>query len=102
MILAVPRLGQRPQLGTKVSRRSIAVQAGEALSQNSDWQASCSIHGGIKMASAMFKITQNTLDYFTFAEVLLLAAMNQVEAKQKADSVAEQVRKDQLGVGHER
>ena len=78
------------------------MQAGEALSQNSDWQASCSIHGGIKMASAMFKITQNTLDYFTFAEVLLMAAVNQVEAKQKVDSVAEQVRRDQLGVGHDR
>jgi hypothetical protein len=32
----------------------------------------------------MFKITQNTLRGFTLAEVLLMAAMNQVEAKRKA------------------
>jgi len=35
----------------------------------------------------MFKITQNTFRYFTFAEILLMAAINQVEAKQKFDSV---------------
>jgi len=35
-------------------------------------------------ASVMFKITQNTLRKFTLAEVLLMAAMNQLEAKQKA------------------
>jgi hypothetical protein len=34
----------------------------------------------------MFKITQNTLHYFTFAQVLLMATMNQVEAKQKVRS----------------
>ena len=50
----------------------------------------------------MFKITQYSLDYFTFAVVLLMAAVNQVVAKQKVDSVAEQVRRDQLGVGHDR
>jgi len=32
----------------------------------------------------MFKITQNTLRGFTLAEVLLMAAMNQLEAKRKA------------------
>lgn len=32
-------------------------------------------------SSAMFKITQNTLHYFTLTEVLLMAAINQVEAK---------------------
>jgi hypothetical protein len=32
----------------------------------------------------MFKITQNTLRGFTLAEVLLMAAMNQLEAKSKA------------------
>ncbi len=31
----------------------------------------------------MFKITQNTLRDFTLAEVLLMAAMNQLEAKRK-------------------
>jgi hypothetical protein len=32
----------------------------------------------------MFKITQNTLRGFTLAQVLLMAAMNQLEATQKA------------------
>jgi hypothetical protein len=31
----------------------------------------------------MFKITQNTLRDFTLAEVLLMAAMNQLEANRK-------------------
>lgn len=35
------------------------------------------------MLSSMFKITQNTLRDFTLAEVLLMAAMNQLEAKRK-------------------
>ena len=34
----------------------------------------------------MFKITHNALRYFTFAEVLLMAAINQVEEKEKFDS----------------
>ncbi len=38
----------------------------------------------ITIASVMFKITQNTLRGFTLAEVLLMAAMNQLEAKRKA------------------
>jgi len=32
----------------------------------------------------MFKITENTLRGFTLAEVLLMAAINQLEAKRKA------------------
>ena len=35
-------------------------------------------------ASVMFKITQNTLRNFTLAEVILMAAMNQLEPKRKA------------------
>ncbi|HTT18271.1 MAG TPA: hypothetical protein VMG82_04970 [Candidatus Sulfotelmatobacter sp.] len=35
------------------------------------------------MAPVMFKITQKTLRDFTFAEVLLMAAMNQLEATRK-------------------
>jgi len=38
----------------------------------------------INRASVMFKITQNTLRGFTLAEVLLMAAMNQLEVKRKA------------------
>jgi len=40
----------------------------------------------IMSSLAMFKITHNALRYFTFAEVLLMAAINQVEAKRKFDS----------------
>jgi hypothetical protein len=34
---------------------------------------------------AMFKIRHNALRYFTFAEVLLMVAINQVEAKRKSN-----------------
>jgi hypothetical protein len=33
----------------------------------------------------MFKITKNRLSNFTLAEILLMAAMNQLEAKRKSD-----------------
>jgi len=33
------------------------------------------------ISAAMFKITQNTVRRFTFREVLLMAAINQLEAK---------------------
>jgi hypothetical protein len=36
------------------------------------------------MMSIMFKITQNTIHYFSLAEILLMAAMNEIEATQKA------------------
>lgn len=32
----------------------------------------------------MFKITQNTIHRFTLAEILLMAAMNEIEAKRRA------------------
>jgi hypothetical protein len=31
----------------------------------------------------MFKITQNTIKSFTLAEILLMAAINEIEAKRK-------------------
>lgn len=34
----------------------------------------------------MFKITQNTVNSFTLSEILLMAAMNEIEAKRKACS----------------
>jgi hypothetical protein len=40
--------------------------------------------GCIRMMSIMFKITQNTIHYFSLAEILLMAAMNEIEATQKA------------------
>ena len=42
------------------------------------------LRAGIRMMSTVFKITQNTLRSFNLAEVLLMAAMNQLEAKRKA------------------
>lgn len=38
----------------------------------------------VKMISIMFKITQNTFRDFSLAEVLLMAAINQLESKRKA------------------
>ena len=38
---------------------------------------------GIMRVPVMFRITQNTLRIFTLAEVLLMAAMNQLEAERK-------------------
>jgi hypothetical protein len=35
----------------------------------------------------MFKITQNTINGFTLAEILLMAAMNEIEAKRKASAM---------------
>lgn len=37
----------------------------------------------IRMMSIMFKITQNTIHHFSLAELLLMAAMNEVETKRK-------------------
>ena len=34
----------------------------------------------------MFKITQRTTKAFTFAEILIMAAMNEIEAKRRASS----------------
>jgi hypothetical protein len=36
----------------------------------------------------MFKITQNTVHHFSLAEILLMAAMNEIEARRKASAVA--------------
>lgn len=38
------------------------------------------------MMSSMFKITQNTIRRFSLTEILLMAAMNEVEAKQKSSA----------------
>jgi len=50
---------------------------------------------------AMFKITQNTFRYFTLAQVLLMAAINQIEDKRKVNWGVRKLA-DQLGVGHGR
>jgi hypothetical protein len=36
------------------------------------------------MMSIMFKITQNTIHRFSLAEILLMAAMNEIESRRKA------------------
>jgi len=46
----------------------------------------------------MFKITQNTINGFTLAEILLMAAMNEIEAGRKTSAKGSNPRKDQLGV----
>ena len=52
----------------------------------------------IRMRSLMFKITQNTINGFTLAEILLMAAMNEIEAGRKTSAKGSNPRKDQLGV----
>lgn len=41
-------------------------------------------HGVYQDDAVMFKITQNTTDRFSLAEILLMAAMNELEARRKA------------------
>jgi len=38
------------------------------------------------MQAVLFKITHNTVQRFTLAEILLMVAINQMEAKRKARS----------------
>ncbi len=38
------------------------------------------------MAAVMFRITQNTIHSFSFAEILLMAAMNEIEERRKASN----------------
>jgi hypothetical protein len=40
----------------------------------------------MRMAPDMFKITQNTVHRFSLGEILLMAAMNEIEAQQKASA----------------
>ena len=55
-----------------------------ALRPMRDWQAICSIRAVCdRMALAMFNITQNTIHRFSFTEILLMVAINQMECKRK-------------------
>jgi hypothetical protein len=40
----------------------------------------------MRMAPDMFKITQNTVARFSLGEILLMAAMNEIEAQRKASA----------------
>lgn len=42
----------------------------------------------MRMAADMFKITQYTVHRFSLAEILLMAAMNEVETKRRAPAPA--------------
>jgi hypothetical protein len=53
----------------------------------------------IRMRSLMFKITQDTINGFTLAEILLMAATSEIEATRKASAKGINPRKDQLGAG---
>jgi len=53
----------------------------------------------IWMMSIMFKITRNTIQRFSLEEVLLMAAMNEVEGKRKGVCETGQPRPEQPGVG---
>jgi hypothetical protein len=53
----------------------------------------------IRMTSTMFKITQNTIQLFSLEEVLLMAAMNEVEGKRNAASHSPQARAQRIGDG---
>jgi hypothetical protein len=57
-----------------------------ALRSIPNWQTNCNIPGVHQDEVLMFKITQNTIKGFTLAEILLMAAMNEIEAKRKASS----------------
>jgi hypothetical protein len=51
-----------------------------------EWQTNCNISGVYQDEVLMFKITKNTINGFTLAEILLMAAMNEIEAKKKASA----------------
>jgi hypothetical protein len=57
-----------------------------ALRSVADWQTNCNISGVHQHKVLMFKIAQNTTKGFTLAEILLMAAMNDIEAKRRASS----------------
>lgn len=50
-----------------------------------NWHAICSVHDVHQQMAVMFKITHNTVHRFSLAEILLMVAINQMEAKRKAD-----------------
>jgi len=57
-----------------------------ALRLIAGWQTNCNTSSVYRDEAFMFKITQNTINGFTLAEILLMAAMNEIEAKRKASS----------------
>ncbi len=58
----------------------------QSLRQDADWRASCTPYGAHEDGADMFKITQNTVHRFSLGEILLMAAMNEIEAQRKASA----------------
>lgn len=56
------------------------------LGRFADWQTNCNMSGVYQDEVLMFKITQNTIMSFTLAEILLMAAINELEAKRKTST----------------
>jgi len=46
----------------------------------------------------MFKITRNTIRQFTLAEILVMAAMNEIDAAQGANAHSQEGKTKQTGV----
>ena len=63
-------------------------QPRSALRSNADWHTTCNVIDAHQDEMLMFKITQNTIKAFTLAEILLMAAMNEIEAKRRTSSTA--------------
>jgi len=53
-----------------------------------DRPTDCKMSGVHQDEVLMFKITQSTTNVFTLTELLLMAAMNDLEAKRRASSMA--------------
>src|SRR5215469_4510612 len=73
-IEAVTSAGQDGVSQTWAPHRAAMDLEGEA-----DWQTTCLTGACSGMKSIMFKITQHTTHDFSLAEILLMAAMNEIE-----------------------
>jgi len=76
-IAALTTAGQRPVAQIWAQHHGVMNLDGTRIGRRTALHRAC-----IRMGS-MFKITQNTFRDFTLAEVLLMVAINQLEAKRK-------------------
>ena len=75
--LTVTRQPLEPQRGPKPRCMS-------DLGAKETWYAMCSLREVHQQELVMFMITHNTVHRFSLAEILLMLAINQIEAKRKA------------------
>jgi hypothetical protein len=66
---------------------------------NADWHPMCSVKGVNHSVASMFKITHNTVFRFSLAEILLMAAMNQLEASGRCAEMSDTCPADSLSAG---